>query len=229
MKEFKDFSESFRIGILLAFAGGFMDAYSYICRDGVFANAQTGNIILLGINISEGNFNVAIRYLFPIVAFILGIVITNLIKYKFSKKFIHWKQISVLVEAIALGIVAFMPQNLNLFANSITSFACAIQVESFRTIRGNGVATTMCIGNLRSATENLCNYIKTKESSKIINGLIYYSIILFFIIGAISGKYFIKLFNEKAILICSTIHILIFIILQFLNGYKSINNFNKAP
>lgn len=220
MREFKDFSESFRIGILLAFTGGFMDAYSYICRDGVFANAQTGNIILFGINVSEGNLDIALRYLFPIVAFISGIILTNAIKFKFKKNFIHWKQIAILIEALTLGVVAFMPQNLNLFANSITSFACAIQVESFRTIRGNGVATTMCIGNLRSATENLCNYINTKDVSKIKNGLIYYSIILFFVFGAISGKYFIGIFNEFAILICSLIHIFIFIFLQFLNSNK---------
>lgn len=220
MREFKDFSESFRIGILLAFTGGFMDAYSYICRDGVFANAQTGNIILFGINVSEGNLDIALRYLFPIVAFISGIILTNAIKFKFKKNFIHWKQIAILIEALTLGAVAFMPQNLNLFANSITSFACAIQVESFRTIRGNGVATTMCIGNLRSATENLCNYINTKDVSKIKNGLIYYSIILFFVFGAISGKYFIGIFNEFAILICSLIHIFIFIFLQFLNSNK---------
>lgn len=197
-----------------------MDAYSYICRDEVFANAQTGNIILFGINLSEGNYELSLRYLFPIVAFIFGIVLTDMIKYKFRKKFFHWKQIAILIEAIVLAIVAFMPQNMNLFANSITSLACAIQVESFRTIRGNGVATTMCIGNLRSATENLCNYINTKDVSKIKNGLIYYSIILFFVFGAISGKYFIKILNEKAILICSLIHILVFIFLQFLNKEK---------
>lgn len=35
-------SESIELGILLALSGGFMDAYSYIGRGGVFANAQTG-------------------------------------------------------------------------------------------------------------------------------------------------------------------------------------------
>ena len=39
-------SETVLIGSLLALAGGFLDAYTYICRGGVFANAQTGNIVL---------------------------------------------------------------------------------------------------------------------------------------------------------------------------------------
>ena len=50
-------SESFRIGALLAIIGGFFDAYSYLCRGGVFANAQTGNIVLLGVNIANGKIN----------------------------------------------------------------------------------------------------------------------------------------------------------------------------
>ena len=38
-------SESFLVGALLAVSGGFLDAYTYLCRGGVFANAQTGNMI----------------------------------------------------------------------------------------------------------------------------------------------------------------------------------------
>ena len=37
----KQMSETIELGIVLALSGGFMDAYSYMCRDHVFANAQT--------------------------------------------------------------------------------------------------------------------------------------------------------------------------------------------
>ena len=49
-------SESFRVASLLAVCGGILDAYSYLCRGGVFANAQTGNIVLVGMNAAHGNF-----------------------------------------------------------------------------------------------------------------------------------------------------------------------------
>ena len=49
-------SESYFIGLLLAIAGGYLDVYTYISRGGVFANAQTGNIVLLGIHIAQQNF-----------------------------------------------------------------------------------------------------------------------------------------------------------------------------
>ncbi|MBR6692496.1 MAG: DUF1275 domain-containing protein, partial [Clostridia bacterium] len=36
-------TESHILGLLLASIGGIMDAYSFVCRGHVFANAQTGN------------------------------------------------------------------------------------------------------------------------------------------------------------------------------------------
>ena len=59
-------SESRRLAVLLALSGGLMDAYTYIFRGQVFANAQTGNILLFGVNLSEGNFGEALRYFFPV-------------------------------------------------------------------------------------------------------------------------------------------------------------------
>ena len=41
-------SESMALAVFLTLAGGFQDAYSYNCRGKVFANAQTGNLVLLG-------------------------------------------------------------------------------------------------------------------------------------------------------------------------------------
>ena len=106
------------------------------------ANAQTGNMLLFGVNLSEGNFSVAMRYFLPVLAFALGIALVEIV-HKKDLNLLHWRQAAVLVEALILLGVAFFPQNMNLLANSLTSFACGIQVESFRKIRGNGIATTM--------------------------------------------------------------------------------------
>ena len=61
-------SESLLLGAMLAMAGGFFDAYTYLCRGKVFANAQTGNIVLFGANIAEGNWLRAAEYFLPILA-----------------------------------------------------------------------------------------------------------------------------------------------------------------
>lgn len=70
-------SESFPIGVLLALTGGFLDAYTYVSRGGVFANAQTGNMVLLGIRLSEGAWRQAAYYFVPIVAFAAGVLLAD--------------------------------------------------------------------------------------------------------------------------------------------------------
>lgn len=199
----KQMSESLKIGVILAITGGFLDAYTFLSRGKVFANAQTGNIVLLGTNLFQGEYKKALTYLIPVSSFIVGVFISEFIKLKFkNNEKIHWRQIIVFIEIFLLVLVAFMPQNLNNLANILVSFICAMQVESFRKINGISCATTMCTGNLRSGTELLFKYIKTKEpdlKEKCIN---YYGIDLLFILGAGLGALFTNAFKEKAVLFC---------------------------
>lgn len=68
----KKVSESIRLGSILMFSGGFLDAYSYLVRGQVFATAETGNIALMGISLARGDLAVAGRYLIPVAAYAAG-------------------------------------------------------------------------------------------------------------------------------------------------------------
>jgi Protein of unknown function (DUF1275) len=48
-----------------------MDAWVYMDHGHVFANAQTGNVVLFGIHVAAGNFTAAARHVPSIMAFIL--------------------------------------------------------------------------------------------------------------------------------------------------------------
>lgn len=218
-------SESFLLCSLLAITGGFLDIYTYVVRGKVFANAQTGNIVLLGLNIAEGNIKKSFYYFIPILAFISGILISEQIRkyYKNNSVKIHWRQIIIVVEMVTIFVVAFIPiGRFNMFVNVAISFICSMQVESFRKVNGNVFATTMCTGNLRSATEKLFQYTQTKEKFIMKNSLQYYAIIIFFIFGAVLGTFFTKMFAEKAILICFFILLVVFTIM-FINKDDSFN------
>lgn len=144
-----------------------MDAYSYMCRGKVFANAQTGNILLFGIYMSERQWDMAIRYLIPVIAFVTGIGVADLVRMKIKEKSIfHWRQLSVLSEAVVLFVVCFIPQKFNLPANSLTSLACGIQVESFRKIHGNGIATR-CVLETCAARHSRCVSIWARKEKSI--------------------------------------------------------------
>ena len=149
-------SESFLLSALLSFSGGLQDAYTFNLRDNVFANAQTGNVVLMSQNFMTGKYMTGLRYICPLIAFVLGIFIADVVenKYKHSKK-LHWRQMILVMEMISLSIVGMIPFSMNMVANMIVSFSCAMQVQTFRTVRGYGYASTMCIGNLRSGTVSL--------------------------------------------------------------------------
>lgn len=193
-------SEAVSTGIFLTLSGGFQDAYTYYTRGKVFANAQTGNIILLGHNAMNGDFTDAFRYLVPVLAFAGGIYISEVIRgiYREYGK-LHWRQIVVVLEILLLFVVGFLPQSMNMAANILVSFVCAMQVEAFRKMKGSAYASTMCIGNLRSATEMLYRYRHTKEKGCLEKCLRYYGVILVFGIGAALGSFMTSLFEERTI------------------------------
>lgn len=199
-------SESMRLGALLAVAGGFFDAYTYLCRGGVFANAQTGNIVLLGLELAEREWLRALAYLAPILAFALGVVVAEVVKRRGKARQaggagMHWRQVIVLAEIVLLAVAAFLPQRMDMAVNILISFVCAMQVEAFRKVRGSAFATTMCTGNLRSGTEQLVIWRQTGDANAARKARHYYCIVLFFILGAALGAVCTDTLGERALLI----------------------------
>ena len=181
-------SESFRLSALLSFSGGLQDAYTYNVRGNVFANAQTGNVVLMSQNFMCGEWIQGLYYLCPLVSFSLGVFIAERIEsgYKNSIK-LHWRQIILFIEMAVLAIVGLLPSQLNTVSNMLVSFSCAMQVQAFRKVHGYGYASTMCIGNLRSGTESLSQYLRSGDQGAMHKSLHFFGIILIFAIGAGTG------------------------------------------
>ena len=209
-------SDSIPCGILLALSGGCMDAYSYLFRGHVFANAQTGNMLLFGVNLANGNVPESLNYLLPVLVFTSGIIVSDMINRRKTRLKIHWRQISVLIEAIILIIVAFLHQKVNAIANALTSFACGVQVESFRKIHGNSITTTMCIGNLRSGTYNIDKYMDTHDRVYLNKALLYFGIILAFVVGAIIESWLLPSLGSYAIML-SPVLLMAALVIMFYN------------
>ena len=212
----KQMSESMILGVVLTLAGGFQDAYSYNCRGQVFANAQTGNIVLLGQNIASGNFQNALHYLFPLLAFLAGVYLSEWVR-ELCKSFqkLHWRQIVLAFEIVMLAIAGLLPQSLNVVSNVLMSFACAMQVDSFRKFRGIPCATTMCIGNLRAgihATAEFCVWRRREDRNR---AATYFTVILAFALGAVLGNLAIRRWQNLAILCSSALLAVCFVLMFF--------------
>lgn len=188
-------------GILLSVSGGIMDAYSFIARGGVFANAQTGNIVLLGVNLSTGEFAKALHYLFPICAFALGVFVSYILQnIKKSGKF-PWEAALLLMNAALLPVSAFIP--VDTAACALISFCCGAQLSAFRKTAGVHVATTMCIGNLQNLVRCITEYIFKKDKELIKTAFVYGFMLASFFAGAVLGNALINLFGVYAVCFCA--------------------------
>lgn len=207
-------SDSMLNAFFIILSGGFQDAYTYCCRGSVFANAQTGNIVLMSTALLNGQRERAVSYLIPVIAFILGTFSAAAIHGKMSdSKRLHWRQAVLAIEIIILFAVGFIPENLNALANALVSLVCAFQVQAFSKVRGYSYASTMCIGNMRSGTAALYEYFHTKNKEELKKSVTYFSVILIFAIGAASGSFFTTLLGKKAVFICCGLLIVSFLMM----------------
>lgn len=199
-KSRRQMSEAFSTAAFLSASGGLQDAYTYITRGEVFANAQTGNIVLLSQNLFSGRWGMALHYLIPLSAFALGVAAAELIRGRWqSMRRLHWRQLVLLGEILLLFLVGFLPRSMDLLANAVVSFSCAMQVQAFRKVDGYAFASTMCIGNLRSAVDSLCAYFRSGNGAERKKSGRYFGVILLFALGAGAGSQFISLLGTRTI------------------------------
>ena len=179
-------AERLATGLGLAVVGGFLDTYTYFTRGGVFANAQTGNLVLLGISAARGELYRAGQYLIPVLAFALGVVATEGLRARRGAG--DWQRTVLLLEAAILAVVGLLPPAFPDFVVNVTvSFLCSMQVNSFRLLEGMPYATTMCTGNLRSCAYHLGQRLFAGERAGTGRAARYLWVMLAFCTGAALG------------------------------------------
>ena len=198
---------------MLSIVGGFLDSYTFLCRGGVFANAQTGNLVLVAIAVTKRNILETLTALLPILAFVAGVLICEWRKkHHFVFPGIHSKRAILILEVIVLLVV-------NLIVTVAISFVSSLQIASFRKLSGTPYSTAMCTGNLRSACEAFYTGISSNNSDELTKSLRYGTIIITFIIGALLGAILTSYFDYKSIWFC-VFMLIVSIFLFTINEYK---------
>lgn len=207
-------SDSLSVGLLLASVGGFLESYSFITREGVFANCQTGNLVLLAMYLAKGEWTRVLSYFIPILSFVIGVILTELIRLFAAERKLHWRQYIILFELLLLAVAGCIPSGrYNIIATTLIAFSCSMQVESFRKVKGSVYATTMCTGNLRSGTFWLFDSVVKKDTESLSRAGNYFAVILIFMLGALVGGITSDWLGEKAIWISCLILFSVFLIL----------------
>lgn len=175
---------------LLIFVAGFYGAYTMILRGGVFCNAQTGNMVLMGIAFGQGNWLRGLYYLFPAGIYLLGVMISELIPKSVRKLGIRWDTLLVLLEILGVIAVGFIPLSApHQISQFVIMLLCGMQYNTFRQAEGIGMATTFCTNHLRMFGVSWAQALfrKSKHPEAAGKALAHITMISCFILGALTS------------------------------------------
>jgi uncharacterized membrane protein YoaK (UPF0700 family) len=144
--------ETVLVALLLAFAGGYIDAYTWIIH-GVMANAQTANLVLFWVYGTMGNWDKALHFVPPILAFAVGIVIAAWLRRATGDR---TGVISTLIEILLLVLIGILHNRLPDLAGTLgISHVAAMQAAVFTKVEGVIYSSVMITGNMRQAIEGM--------------------------------------------------------------------------
>ncbi len=181
--------ESLATAALLTFSGGFLDGFTYVGHGHVFANAMSGNVVLLGLAAATGDWRQAFRHVLPILAFLAGVFLARLLHLPALMRFGRPGPFSLGLEILFLIVVACLPAA---FPDApivlgIASLA-ALQTTSFARLHGTSYSSVMTTGNLRRAAESLYDgLLPHRDAAALVQARRFAAICLCFLAGATLG------------------------------------------
>ena len=185
----RSLSGMFAIASLFAIVGGFLDAYSYLARGHVFANAQTGNVVLFGVRAAAGNWTSAWKTLPSILAYMCGVAVARLLRVRPQKQTFRATLICQALELLVLLVLLFFGRFVPDFcAVPLIAFSAALQNTSFSNIGPWQFNSAMTTSNLRNAVSGWVQLALGETDPKLRGEAIVGSVILLcFAAGALLG------------------------------------------
>ena len=203
-----------RVFILLMAVGGYLGAFTFTQRGGVFCNAQTANFVLLSIALGSGLWHKALYYLIPIGADLCGTVISELLPNHIKKMHhIRWDTVLVGLEAVVVFLLGFVPDAWPYQITHITvNFICSMQYNTFRQAEHIPMATTFCTNHIRQTGIYFSKWLKHRDMPEHkTRFLSHISMLLAFLAGGISSTFLGHLLGSKAVWGASLLLLLLFI------------------
>ena len=188
----------------LMVVAGFFGAYTFLLRGNVFCNAQTGNVVLMGMALGAGKWSEALYYLVPIFAYMLGAFVSELLPNPIKHHLpVRWDTLLIAIEMIAVLALGFVPLSAPVQIAQVTiNFVASMQYNTFRQAEGVPMATTFATNHIRQIGVGLAKEIKhfhLPDKTHRIKLRAHFNMLIFFIIGATIGTILCNLANEKAI------------------------------
>lgn len=175
--------------VLATAAGGAMDAWVYLDHGHVFANAQSGNVVLMSIALARGDGFGAARRLPSLFAFVAGMAASRLAGVWLKRAGLNSRDLRFGVEAALLvGLALVADHWSNDAVTAGVGLIAGLQITALSHVGGWGFNTGMTTGNLRSLVNASVKVIHGSREDRPQVALMA-SITLAFFAGALVGAW----------------------------------------
>ena len=174
---------------LLTAAGGALDAWVYLAHGHAFANAQSGNIVLMTISLANADFAHAGNHVTSLIAFIAGLFVSQQVGRYLKQMRLNSRDIRLGVECLlltALGLVADGLSDHTVIA--YVGFIAGVQITSLSHFGAWSFNTGMTTGNLRGAVGAASKALAGSDEERA-HALVLAALCAAFVAGALAGAW----------------------------------------
>ncbi|MFJ9732770.1 YoaK family protein [Streptomyces sp. NPDC101171] len=188
------------VGTLLAVVGGFLDAYTFV-RHHVFANLQSGNVLLFCVEVTGRHWHRAVLLLIPVVAFSTGVLLVEVLGLSGVQRYVGRPlRLVVTLQIVLLALIAALPDSVPEQVTTVTvSFVAALQFSTFTTLRDAPYTTLAESGNLQKGIAATHRWLAAGEPAAARRAGRYAVIIGSFAAGAMTGAVMTRLVGAPAV------------------------------
>ncbi|MFY1678207.1 MULTISPECIES: YoaK family protein [unclassified Streptomyces] len=201
---------SFTVSSLVITANGYTDAYLFIAHGGVFAGAQTGNLVLFCVDLARPDTEQPLSRLWPILAFVAGVIVAESLLGLRSRSGRPRNPLAyaLVLEAAVLATVALAPAGLPQSAvTTSVGFSAALQVVFFQAVRPATFLPIAMTGNLTRFTHTALTARRTRSRSDLRLAVLYASVLVLFGAGAAAGALATEVSGTDASLYVAAIYV----------------------
>ncbi len=189
---------------ILIVVGGCFGSYTYLLKGRVFCNAQTGNVVLMGMALGAGKWSSALYYLIPISAYMLGAFASELLPNPVKHRLpIRWDTLLIAIEMATALALGFLPDSMPVQISQVAvNFIASMQYNTFRQAEGVPMATTFVTNHIRQIGVGLAKevmFLRDSEKPHREKLLQHSEMLLCFLAGSAAGTVFCRVLGGRAI------------------------------
>ena len=188
-----------RLALFLTFCAGYVDAYTFIERGNTLVAGQTGNVVFLSVGIVQHNVADAEVKILTLLSFMLGVFLLTI--YKEKLKIVKKPVLSLVPLGVLSLIIGFVPLTVdNHFIVPPLAFCMGLVTTAFGEVSGIAYNNAFMTGNIKRTMLAFGDYVRTKHTPFLREGLIFVSLLSSFVLGVVVSAYLSIFYEEKTIL-----------------------------